>query len=69
MIPIDVNVIVETTEETEKSKNRVASKGKKKITSRGDHSIEKQKEICKEYIKKGKDLNKLKAHWKTESKN
>ena len=62
MIPIDVNVIVETTEETEKSKNRVASKGKKKIISRGDHSVAKQKEICKEYIKKGKDLSKLKAH-------
>ena len=62
IIPVDVNMIVETTEENEKSKNRVASKGKKKITSRGDHSIEKQKEICKEYIKKGKDLSKMKAH-------
>ena len=64
MIPIDVDIIVETTEETEKSKNRVASKGIKKITSRGDHSIEKQKEIHKEYVKKGKDLSKLKAHIK-----
>ena len=41
MIPIDVNVIMKTTEETEKSKNRVASKGKKKITSRGNHSVAK----------------------------
>ena len=64
MIPIDVNVIVETTEETEKSKNRVAIKGKKKITSRGNHSVAKQKEIHKEYIKKGKDVSKLKAHIK-----
>ena len=62
MIPIDVHVIVETTEETEKSKNRVASKGKKKIISRGDDSVAKQKEIHKEYIKKGKDLSKLKIH-------
>ena len=64
MIPIDANIIVETTGETEKSKNRVASKGKKKITSRGDHSIKKQNKIRKEYIKKGKDLNKLKVHIK-----
>ena len=61
-IPIDVNVILKTTEETEKIKNRVASEGKKKITSRGNHCVAKQKEIHKEYVKKGKDLSKLKAH-------
>ena len=49
-------------DETEKNKNRIANKGKKKITSRGDHSMTKQKEIHCEYIKKGKDLSKLKAH-------
>ena len=62
VVPIDVNVIVETIDETEKIKNRIANKGKKKITSRGDHSVAKQKEIHCEYIKKGKDLSKLKAY-------
>ena len=62
MVPIDVNIIVETMDETEKNKNRIANKGKKKITSRSDHSVAKQKEIHCEYIKKGKDLSKLKAH-------
>ena len=62
MVSVDVNVIVETIDETEKNKNRIANKGKKKITSRSDHSVAKQKEICCEYIKKGKDLSKLRAH-------
>ena len=71
MVPIDVNVTVETIDETEKNKNRIANKGKKKVTSRGDHSVAKQKEIHCEYIKKEKDLSKLKAHierQKTETK-
>ena len=62
MVPVDVNVIVETIDETEKNKNRITNKGKKKITSRSDHSVAKQKEIHHEYIKKGKDLSKLRAH-------
>ena len=62
MVPIDVNIIVETIDETEKNKNRIANKGKKKITSRSNDSVAKQKEICHEYIKKGKDLSKLRAH-------
>ena len=62
MVPVDVNVIVETIDETDKNKNRIANKGKKKIMSRSDHSVVKQKEICHEYIKKGKDLSKLRAH-------
>ena len=62
VVPIDGNVIVETINETEKNKNRIANKGKKKITGRSDHSVAKQKEIHCEYIKKGKDLSKLKAH-------
>ena len=62
MVPVDVNVIVETIDETEKTKNRIANKGKKKITSRSNHSVAKQKEIHHEYIKKGKDLSKLRAH-------
>ena len=37
---------------------------KKKITSRGDHSTKKQIQIHKDYIKKGKDLSKLKAYLK-----
>ena len=62
MVPVDVNVIVETIDETEKNKNRITNKGKKKITSRSDHSVAEQKEICHECIKKGKDLSKLRAH-------
>ena len=62
MVPVDVNVIVETIYETDKNKNRIANKGKKKITSRSNHSVAKQKEIHCEYIKKGKDLSKLTAH-------
>ena len=62
MVPVDVNVIVETIYETDKNKNRIANKGKKKITSRSNHSMAKQKEIHHEYIKKGKDLSKLRAH-------
>ena len=54
VVPIDVNVTVETIDETEKNKNRIANKGKKKVTSRGDHSVAKQKEIHCEYIKKEK---------------
>ena len=69
MVPIDVNVIVETIDETEKNKNRIANKGKKKITSRSKHSVAKQKEIHCEYIKKGKDLSKLKAHIKRQKTN
>ena len=69
MVPTDVNVIVETIDETEKNQNRIANKGKKKITSRSNHSVAKQKEIHCEYIKKGKDLSKLKAHIKRQKTN
>ena len=62
MVPVDVNIIVETIDETKKNKNKIANKGKKKITSRSDHSVAKQKESHHEYIKKGKDLSKLRAH-------
>ena len=62
MVPIDVNVIVETIDETKKNKNVIANKGEKKIIGRGDHSVAKQKEIQHDYIKKGKDLSKLKAY-------
>ena len=62
MVPIEANIIIETVKESEKVKERLASKGKKKVTGRGDHSIQKQHEICKDYIKKGKDLSKLKTY-------
>ena len=62
MVPVDVNIIVKTIDETDKNKNRVANKGQNKIMSRRDHSVAEQKEICHEYIKKGKDLSKLRAH-------
>ena len=69
MVLIDVNVIVETIDETDKNLNRIANKGKKKITSRSNHSVAKQKEIHCEYIKKGKDLSKLKAYIKRQKTN
>ena len=62
MVPIDVNIIVETVDETKKNKNVIANKGKKKIIGRGNHSVAKQKEIQCDYIKKGKDLSKLKEY-------
>ena len=62
MVPIETNVIIETVKESEKVKERVVNKGKKKVTGRGDHSIQKQHEICRNYIKKGKDLSKLKVY-------
>ena len=62
MVPIEANVIVETVRESEKVKQRVASKSKKKVTGQGDHNIQKQNQICKDYIKKGKDLSKLKTY-------
>ena len=64
MVPIEANIFIETVKESEKVKERVVSKGKKKVTGRGDHSIQKQYEIHKEYIKKGKDLSKLKTYLK-----
>ena len=62
MVPIETNIIIETVKESEKVKERVVNKGKKKVTGRGDHSIQKQHEIHRNYIKKGKDLSKLKVH-------
>ena len=64
MVPIEANSIIETVKESEKVKERVVSKGKKKVTGRGDHSIQKQHEIHKDYIKKGKDLSKLETYLK-----
>ena len=40
-----------------------------KLRKRSDHSVAKQKEICCEYIKKGKDLSKLKVHIKRQKTN
>ena len=37
MVPIEANIIIETVKESEKVKERVVSKGKKKVTGRGDH--------------------------------
>ena len=62
MVPIDANIIVETIDETKKNTDRVVNKGKQKIISRDNNSMTKQKEIHCEYIKKGKDLIKLKAY-------
>ena len=62
MVPINANIVVETIAESEKNNIQAMGKGKMKVTGRGDHSLTKQQEIHKQYIKKGKDLSKLKTY-------
>ena len=66
-MPVDVNVIVKTVNESEKNNILYTSKINIKVTGRGDHSLKKQQEIRKQYIEKGKDLSKLKAHFNKET--
>lgn len=40
-----------------------------KVTGRGDHDVKTQQEIRWGYIKKGKDLSKLRAHYERMNKN
>ena len=54
--PLDVNVVVENA-----NGNGKYNMIKPKVTGRGDHSLTKQ-EVRKDYIRKGKDLSKLKVH-------
>ena len=62
MVAVNANVIVKTGNESEKNNIQNTSKIKAKVTGRCDHNLTKQQEICKWYIKKGKDLTKLKTH-------
>ena len=64
MVPMEVNVVVEMVKETSKPKIKIATKPAKEVIGQGDHSVAKQKEIREGYIKKSKDLSKLKAYLK-----
>ena len=57
-------VVVETVAETSKEVKRIANKGSKEMISESDLNGRDQKKICTDYIKKGKDLSKLKAYIK-----
>ena len=59
---LEVNVVVETVAETSKEVKRIANKGSKEIISERDLNERDQKKIHINYIKKGKDLSKLKAY-------
>ena len=61
---LEVNVVVETVAETSKEVKRIANKGSKEMISESDLNGRDQKKICTDYIKKGKDLSKLKAYLK-----
>ena len=59
-----VMVVVETVAETSKEVKRIANKGSKEMISESDLNGRAQKKICTDYIRKGKDLSKLKAYLK-----
>ena len=61
---LEVNVVVETVVETSKEVKRIANKGSKEIISESDLNERDQKKIHTNYIRKGKDLSKLKAYLK-----
>ena len=61
---LEVNVVVETVVETSKEVKRIANKGSKEIISESDLNKRDQKKIHTNYIRKGKDLSKLKAYLK-----
>ena len=63
-LPLEVNVVVETVSESSEKINRIPNKEIKKILSENDPNEESQKQIRTNYIKKGKDLSKLKAYLK-----
>ena len=59
-----VMVVVETVAETSKEVKRIANKGRKEMISENDLNGRDQKKIHTDYIKKGKDLSKLKVYLK-----
>ena len=63
-LPLEVNVVVETVSESSEKINRIPNKEIKEILSENDPNEESQKQIHTNYIKKGKDLSKLKAYLK-----
>ena len=59
-----VTVVVETVAEISKKVKRIANKGSKEMIGENDLNGKDQKKIRTDYIKKGKDLSKLKAYLK-----
>ena len=59
-----VTVAIKTVAETSKEVKRIANKGNREMISENDLNKRDQKKICTDYIKKGKDLSKLKAYLK-----
>ena len=59
-----VTVVVETVAETSKEVKRIANKGSKEMFGESDLNGRHQRKIHTDYIKKGKDLSKLKAYLK-----
>ena len=59
-----MTVVVKTVAETSKEVKRIANKGSKEMISESDLNGRDQKKIYTDYIKKGKDLSKLKAYLK-----
>ena len=59
-----VMVVVETVAETSKEVKRIANKGSKEMICESDLNGRDQKKIRTNYIKKGKDLSKLKVYLK-----
>ena len=59
-----VMVVIETVAETSKEVKRIANKGSREMIGENDLNERDQKKIHTDYIKKGKDLSKLKAYLK-----
>ena len=59
-----VTVVIETVAETSNEVKRIANKGSRVLISENDLNERNQKRIHTDYIKKGKDLSKLKAYLK-----
>ena len=59
-----VTVVIETVAETSNEVKRIANKGSRVLISKNDLNERDQKRIHTDYIKKGKDLSKLKAYLK-----
>ena len=59
-----VMVVVETVAETSKEVKRIANKGSKEMIGESDLNGRDQKKIHTDYIRKGKDLSKLKVYLK-----
>ena len=59
-----VTVVIETVAETSNEVKRIANKGSRVLIGENDLNERDQKRICTDYIKKGKDLSKLKAYLK-----